>query len=143
MGFRLNIRSSAHLSLSLFQDGQGNTVLLWEGNQWLLSCSDDEYIFLSGGEGLSVAVLDVDDIISSNVSFDVLDLANSTNIVSSSQESSVSSVVLDPFKDFTVVNVVFDCVSDFNLRMGESDSSSIMSHNIGDLVGTESLGLNL
>ena len=85
----------------------------------------------------------MDDVVSSNVSLDVLELSDSTDIVSSGNVAGVSSVVLDPFKDFTVVNVVLDGVSDLNFRVGESNGSGVVSDNVWDFVWTDSLSCDL
>lgn len=85
----------------------------------------------------------MDDVISSNVSLDVLELSDSTDIVSSGNITGVSSVVLDPFEDFTVINVVLDGVSDLDFRVGESDGSGVVSDDVWDFVGTNSFSCNL
>ena len=73
----------------------------------------------------------------------MLELSDSTDIVSSGNVAGVSSVVLDPFEDFTVVNVVLDGVSDLDFRVGESDGSGIVSDNVWDFVGADSFSCNL
>lgn len=118
------------------------TLLLWKGDQGLLSRANQENVFLSGGEGLSVGVLDVGNIVTSDVSFDVGDLTNSTDVVATGDETEVSEVSLDPFGDFAIGNIVLDAVSLFDIWVWESDGSSVVSNDVWDLVWSDTSALD-
>ena len=70
----------------------------------------------------------------SNVSLKIEDLGNSTNVITSSNVSEVSWLVLDPLDNLSLFKIVLDAVSLVDFRMGESNSSSIISDNVRDLV---------
>jgi hypothetical protein len=118
-------------------------LLLGQCNDGFLAIADDEDVGLSSSESLSVGVLDVDDVIASNMPLDMNDLTNSTDIVAASDEASVSDIVLDPVGDFVVNEAVLDGVTLFDLGMGESDGTSIVCHDVGDLVWAYSPSFDL
>ena len=85
----------------------------------------------------------MDNIETSEMFFNVLDLSNSSDVVSSCNESKMSGLVGEPFEDLVVFKVVFNGISFVDFWVRESDSSSIVGHNVGNLVGSDSFGLNL
>jgi hypothetical protein len=144
-GLCLNIDESgvAHLSLPLLEDVQVQALFLGQGDDGLLAGSDDEDVGLAGGEGLSVGVLDVHDVVASDVSFDVDDLSDPADIVSAGDEAGVANVVLDPLGDLVLVEVVLDGIALFDFGVGEPNGPGIVGDDVGDLVGTDTAGLNL
>lgn len=119
------------------------TLFLGKSDDGLLAGSDDEDVRLASGEGLSVGILDVDDVVTSDVSLDVDDLSDPTDIVSAGDEAGVSEVILDPLNDFVLVEVVLEGVTLLDLGMGESDCPAVVGNDVGDLVGSDTAGLNL
>jgi hypothetical protein len=129
------------LGISLFESAEIDTVVLWESDQGLLF-SDDENVSFSGGEGLSVGVLDVDDIEGPEVPFDVLDLTDSTNIVSTCDVAELAGGVLDPAFDLVLLEVVPDGVSFSDVGVWESNGSRVVGDDVGDLVGSDGSGFD-
>ena len=127
--------------VSLFKDAESQTFSFWEGDQGFLF-SDDEDVAFSGGKGLSIGILDMNDIERSEMSFDVLDLSDSTDVVSSSDVAEFSRSVLDPAFDLVLLEVVLDGVSFSDFRMREPDSSGVVGDDVGDFVGTNSSGFD-
>jgi hypothetical protein len=74
----------------------------------------------------------------SDVLLEIEDLSHSTNVVSSSDVGEMSRLVLGPFGDLSLFEVVLNSVSLVDFRMGESDGSGVTSHDVGDLVGANS-----
>ena len=129
------------LDVSFFEDAQHDTVSFWEGDEGFL-ISDDEDVSFSGSEGFSIGVLDVDDIEGSQMSFDVLDLSDSTDIVSTGDVAEFSRGVGDPAFDLVLLEVVFDGVTFSDFGVGESDGSGIVGNDVGDFVGSDGSGFD-
>lgn len=85
----------------------------------------------------------MDDIVSSNMPLNVGDLSHSADIVASDREAGVSSIVLDPFEDFVVGEVVLDSITNFNLGVGEPDGPGVVSNDVGDHIGANAFVVDL
>jgi len=48
--------------LSLFDEGELDTVALWQGDSWALTITNDEDVSNTGGEGVTVRVFDMSNI---------------------------------------------------------------------------------
>jgi hypothetical protein len=72
----------------------------------------------------------------SNVSFEIEDLSDSTNVVTSSNIGEMSRFILNPLDDLSLFEIILDSVSLVNFRVRESNSSSITSDNVWDFVGS-------
>ena len=138
MGCYNILLSVTHLSLLLFQDGQVETVLLGKSDEGFLATTDDENVGLSGGEALSVSILHMNDIVSSQMFLDMDDLTDSADIVSTSNITGVSELILDPFLDLASGNLVLDSISSLNLGVRESNGPCIVGNNVRDLVWSNS-----
>ena len=77
------------------------------------------------------------------MSFDMLDCANSTDVVSSSNIAESSWNVGDIALNIVLFEVVFNGVSFSNFGMRESDSSSVVGDNVLDFVQSNSSPCNL
>ena len=73
--------------LSFFNEIHLDTLAGEESDDGFLALSDNEDVTNSSAEGMSVGVLDMDDVKTTGVLFDVLDDTNSTDIVSSSDDN--------------------------------------------------------
>lgn len=73
--------------VSLFNGGQLESLVGKETNDGLLSFSNNENVGDSGGEGVVVGVLDVGNVETSWVFFDVLDDSYSSNIVTTGNQN--------------------------------------------------------
>jgi hypothetical protein len=73
---------------------------------------------------------------------DVKDGSNSTDIVSTSNVSQMSGLVLNPRNNLVLFQIVLDRISLIDLRMSKSDGPGIVGDDVWDLVGSDSLGLD-
>lgn len=108
-----------------------------------LLVTDDEEVGGSGGEGLAIVILQVHDIITSEMLFNMQDLTNSADVVSSSNVGKMSRLVLVELNNLVLLKIELDSITLRNLRVGETDSSGVMSDNIGFFVGTNHASANL
>ena len=125
-----------------FEDVQVETISFRQSNGGFL-VPNDEDIADSSGEGLALSITDVGDIKATQVSFDMHELTNSTDVVSAGDVTEFAWLVLDPGDDFAVLQVVLDGVALVNIGVRESDGSRVVSYNVGDLVGTDGFSLDL
>ncbi len=126
----------------LLKDVQVVTLVLGKSDQRLLG-SDNENVGLSGGEGLAVAVLEMHDIEAAQVTLDVEDLADSTDVVSTGHVGEMSSLVADPLGDLVLLEVELDGVALVDFGVGEADGAGVVGDDVGDLVGSDGLALDL
>lgn len=125
-------------SLLLLQDIQVLTVTFRKGDGGFL-VSDDENVRFSGGEGLSLSISQVDNIEATQMSFDVLDGSDSTDVVSAGDVCEVSGLVGVPLGDLVLFKVKSEGVSFVDFGMGESDGSAVVGDNVGSFVGADEL----
>lgn len=119
-----------------FQNVQIKTFVGWEGDLRLL-VTNDEDVSTSGGESLSVGILQVDDIEGSQMSLNVEDGSDSTDVVTTGNVSQMSWLVRDPTDDLVVFKIVLDGVVFIDVWVWESDGSGIVGDDVWDLVGTD------
>ena len=133
----------AKSGISLLDKSEGNTISLWKRDSWGLSVTDHEKVANSGGETSAVGILDVTNVVGTDMLFDGGDDTDSSNIVSSGEDGGGSVDELDDTVDFFGTEVVLDGVSDLNVWVWESDGSSVVSDNVWDLVLSNGLLDNL
>ena len=137
------ISSEGELSLSLFEDSFLDTFSGGKFNPRFLALTDDNNVAESSSEGVSLGILDMDNIEGTLVFLDVLDDADSSNVVSVLDETNVAGFKMGEGLDFASCNIVLEGITDLDFRVGESDCSGIVGNDVGDLVGTNGLGGNL
>jgi len=137
------MKSIGELSLSLFKDGFLDTFSSGKLDPGFLALADDDDVAESGGEGVALGVLDVDDIERTGVLLDVLDDTDSADVVSVLDEANVARFEMGESLDLSGSNVVLEGITNLDFRVGESDGSSIVSDDVRDLVGTNGLVGNL
>jgi len=143
-GFDLLVSGvGSNLGVSLLNKGSSDTLELWKSDKGLLVLSDDEEVGESGGEDVAGGVLDLDDLVGTWMVLNVHEGTNTTDIVSTSDEDGASVLALDDAIDFTGLEVELDGVVLLDLWVGETDGSSVVGNNIGDLVLSEGLSLDL
>ena len=108
-----------------------------------LLVSNDEGVSLSSGESFSVGVLQVSDVEAVKMPLNVDDLGNSSDVVSTGDVGEVSGFVFEPLRDLVLFQVELDSVSFVDFGVGESDGPAVVSDDVGDFVGTNSLSLDL
>ena len=126
----------------LLQDVQVETVALGQGDLGLL-VSDDENVALSGREGLPVGIADVGDVEAALVVLDVGQNAHSPDVVAAGDVHQLARLVLIPSDHLALLEVVLDGVSLVDFGVGEPDGAGIVGDDVGDLVGSNGLGLDL
>lgn len=72
--------------VSLFDEGELNTLLGEERDHGLLALTNHEHVVHSGGEVVSSSVLDVSNVEAGGVLLDVLENTDSTDVVSTDQD---------------------------------------------------------
>ena len=126
----------------LLKDVEVLAVTLGKSDGGLL-VSDNEAVSLSGGEGLAVGVLQMDDVEASQMSLDVEDLGNSTDVVTSSDEGKVAGLVGVPLDDLVLLEIELDGIVLVDFGVGEPDGPAVVGHDVGDLIGSHSFALDL
>ncbi len=119
-----------------FQNVKIKTFIGWEGDFGFF-ITNDENVTSSGSESLSIGILQVDNIEATQMSFNMEDSSNSTDVVTTSSVGQMSWLVRDPADDLIVFQIVFDGVSFIDVRVWESDGSGIVSDNVWNLVWTD------
>jgi len=122
-----------------FKRSQSNTLLLGEGDQGGLALSDDENVSDSGSERVSSSISNVDNIETTDVSISVDNDTDSSDVVTGGDQSEVAGFKGNVVDDETSGDIKLDGVQDVDSRVGESDGSTIVGNDVGNLVGADSL----
>jgi len=86
-------------------EGKSDTFSLWNGNSVGLSITNDDNVTESGGEVVSLGVLDMDDIEGTLMFLDGGDDTNSTNVVSTGKDDGGTNLELDNTGDGLALEV--------------------------------------
>lgn len=79
----------------------------------------------------------MDDIEAAQMSLNVEDGSDSTDVVTTSNVSQMSWLISNPADNLIFFQIVFDSVRFVDVGMGESDGSGIVSDNVWDFVGSD------
>jgi hypothetical protein len=82
-----------------------------EGDDGLLALSNDEHVAGAGSEMLTVGILDVGNVEAAGVLLDVLEHADTTDVVSTDDQYLSSVLVLNEALNFTTLKVQLYCSS--------------------------------
>jgi len=129
--------------VTLLNESKSETLTSWEGDDWLFTVTNNENVGKTSGEAVTVGVFDVGDFVGAWVMFDVLEDANTTDVVTASGKDGSAVVEFDDTFDFTGLKVKFDRVVLLDVWMGEADGSAVVGDNIGNLVLAKDLSLDL
>ena len=77
------------------------------------------------------------------MSLNMKNCCNSADVVSTCNVGKVAGFVPEPLKDGIFLEVVFESITLVDFGVGVSDGSSVMGYDVGDLVGSNSLALDL
>ena len=91
--------------VSFFDKSHSNTLKLGEGDQRLLTLSDNENVGHTSGEVVASGILDVDDLVGTWMVLNVHELSNTTDIVSSLDEHGGSVLEFDNLLNITGLEV--------------------------------------
>jgi len=119
-----------------------DTLELGECDQWLLALTNAEHVGKTGGEGVTIGILNVYDFVGTWMVLNVHQLSDTTNVVSTRDEHSSSILKFNDFLDFTCLKVQLDGIVLLDIWLRESDGSAIMSHNIRNFVFAKALALH-
>lgn len=114
-----------HALVTLLSDGKTNSVSRWEGDESLVSLSDDEDVGDASGEGVSSCILDVDDVRCSWETLTMSDDSNTTNVTTSGDVGQVSWLELDEVRNLLCVNVEDDGIVDLDVWVWVTDGASV------------------
>lgn len=117
--------------------------MLWKGDEWLLALSNDEDVAETSGEGVSLRILDVNDLIGTWVVLNVHENTNTTDIVSTLNENLSSILEFNNSINLTSLKVILDSVVLLDVWVWVADGSSVMGHNVRDFVLSNLLLLDL
>ena len=92
-------------SISLGDEGKSDTVVLGKLDQRLLALSDGEDVGQTGGEGVAVGVSDVDDLVGTGMLLNGGEGADTTDVVSTSDEDLGSILKFDNSVDLASLKV--------------------------------------
>jgi hypothetical protein len=135
--------SVGELSLSLFKNRFLDTISSGKFNPRFFALTNDNNVTKSGSEGVSLGILDMDDIKRTLVLLNVLDDSDSSNVVSVLDEADITRFEMSESLNFSSCNIVLKSITNLDFGVRESNSSGIVSNNVRDLVGTDGLGGNL
>jgi len=132
--------------VTILQVGLADTLALGEGNPRLVLLADNHNVFETGGEGVAVGILDVDDLERTGVTLTVHQSTDAANIVTLGGHDEVAVLELQPVQDFAGGDVHADGVIGLDLGIGEADGAAIMGATVrvalladGDLVDAAQL----
>lgn len=117
--------------------------MLWKGDKWLLALSNDENVAETSGEGVTLSILDVDNLIGTWMVLNVHEDTNTTDIVTSLDENLGSILEFNNSINFTSLKVKLDSVVLLDVWVWVADGSSVMGHNVRDFVLSKFLLLDL
>jgi hypothetical protein len=131
----LSLKVSTGLSLgALLKDGLLDTTSLGKSHLWMVTHSDDEDVLQSGGEGVSLGILDCNNREGSLVFLNVHELSHTSSVTSLGDHDHGTEFELDNVRHLTSGDINLDGVIDLDIRVGVSQSASIVSDSNWDLV---------
>lgn len=67
--------------VTLLDEGKADTLLLWQGDPWLLAVTNNENVAETGGELVAAGIGNVGDLVGTWMVLDVLEDTNTTDVV--------------------------------------------------------------
>lgn len=101
-----------------------------------LAASDNENITQSCGEDVALGILNSDNVEGTIVLLNVHESTNSSTVITLSGHDHGTQVEFENIGHFSGRNGDLDGIVDLDIRVGVSDSPSVVGDNAGDLVGT-------
>eukprot|EP00352_Strombidinopsis_acuminata_P008023 CAMPEP_0176359962 /NCGR_PEP_ID=MMETSP0126-20121128/16791_1 /TAXON_ID=141414 ORGANISM="Strombidinopsis acuminatum, Strain SPMC142" /NCGR_SAMPLE_ID=MMETSP0126 /ASSEMBLY_ACC=CAM_ASM_000229 /LENGTH=218 /DNA_ID=CAMNT_0017715081 /DNA_START=153 /DNA_END=809 /DNA_ORIENTATION=+ len=130
-------------SITLLNKGKLDTLTLGKGDERLLAFTNHHNVGQTSGKDVTSNVTDVSDLVATRVVLNVGKNTNTANIVTTVGHDGATVLELDEAINLTSFQVKLDSIVLLNVRVGESDSSTIVGNNEWDLVLANSLSLNL
>jgi len=126
--------------VSLFNNRKLDSSSFWQGDGGFVSFSENETVSFSRGKVQSSNVFNVRNVMGTRVSLDLSNVSNSTSVSSLRDHDSGADVEFVEIGNFSRLQVQLDGVTDLDIRIGESNRSSVVGGNVRDS-SAASLGL--
>ena len=130
--YKKNLFVATETLVTFLNDGDAESLILGERNKRENSLTNDEDVRHTGGERVSIGILDVSNIERTRVLLDVLENTNTTQIVTASDHGEVSRGELDVIDDLSGGQVDLDGVLLTNIGVGVTESATVVSGEEGD-----------
>lgn len=130
--FAVFVGGSLELHLAFFLNGVLEALGTWEADPRFDTFTDAEDVTGAGREFVSSAILHVNDIERTGVSFFRCDDTNTTLIGTAGDHGSVSDIKFDDTSDLARSDIYLDGVAGFGKRVGVADSATVVSDNVRD-----------
>ena len=120
--------------LLLFNDGELDTVTLGEGDHGFSTFTNDEDVGETSSELVTSGITDMDNIEGTEVTITADNHTNTTDVVTLGDEAEVTDFELEVTNDLVGLNVNLDGVVDLDGGIRETDGTTVVSDNEGDLL---------
>lgn len=115
-GVALSLVALLESDVSLLDEAEADASLGEDGDEGLLALANDEHVGRAGGERVACGVLDVGDVEAAGVLLDVLEHADSADVVAADDDHLGAVLVLDNAFDFACLEVkLYDVI--FNIKI--------------------------
>merc|ERR1711988_1316848 len=120
---------------ALLQDGQLDTLALWQGHVWAVALANHEHIAQTGGEGVASGVLQVDDVEGALVALAGHNHTDAASVLATLHHSQVAGLELEEVGDLASVNVDLDRVVDLDRWVRVADGAAVVGRDVRDALG--------
>ena len=120
--------------LLLFNDGELDTVTLGEGDHGFSTFTNDEDVGETSSELVTSGITDMDNIEGTEVTITADNHTNTTDVVTLGDEAEVTDFELEVTNDLVGLDVNLDGVVDLDGGIRETDGTTVVSDNEGDLL---------
>lgn len=120
--------------MCLLKKRETDTLLLGQGNDSFLLSTNAENVGETGGERVTLGILDVGDLVRTGMVLDVLEHTDATNVITASAEDLGVVLKFDNTVDSVGLQIELHGVVDFDVGVREADGSSVVGNDVGDLV---------
>jgi len=128
---------------ALLEDGELDSLALGERHHGTIAVANDKASAETGGESVSGAVLNVDNIETSEVPFAGHENANTARIAALGDHNKVANLKGNNINNLSSGEVDLDGIVDLDERVGEADGPSIVGGDGGDLLRANLFESNL
>jgi len=120
------IGGTSETGVTILQIGLQDTLALGEGDPRLALLADNHGVLETGGEGVAVGILDVDNLERTRVTLTVHQSTDAANIVTLGGHDEVADFELQPVEDLAGIDIDADGVVGLDLRVREADGAAIV-----------------
>ena len=135
--FNLLSGSSSSAAITFFSDSELDTLTLRKRDPGLVTLTNGEDVGDTSGKDVIKSILDVNNFETTNVTFTVNQLTDTTNVTTTSNHDNVTNIELDKVFDLTGFKVETNGVVGLDQRIGVADSTTIVGGDVGNTLGTD------